>query len=331
MFEGGVFIKKLFQLVIAIFVLSFVVFYMSRLAPGEPLKSYYGEAVERMSDEKQYEAKEKLGLNQPIYKQYGIWAKNAFKGDFGISYKYKTDVMSVIKGVFMNTIILGLTSYILTFIFCTLLGIFCAINEGEFIDKLVCTLGNILNSIPVFWIALVLILIFSVNLKILPSSGAYAIGMEGNLISRIKHLILPIVIMILGHLWYYAYMIRNKLLEEIREDYVLLARIKGVKNKKIVYTHCLKNILPSLITIMAISVPHILGGTYIVEKIFSYPGLGTLTFESAKYHDYNMLMVLCLITGVVIIISNLIAEFINNKIDPRTKQYRGEYFELSKE
>lgn len=302
---------------------------MSRLAPGDPLKSYYGEAVERMSDEKQMEARKNLGLNEPIYKQYGIWFENALKGDFGISYKYKSAVLEVIGDVFVNTIILGLISYILTFILCTLLGIFCALHEGRLIDRIVCTLGNILNSIPVFWIALVLILIFSVNLNILPSSGAYGIGMEDNILNRIKHLILPLVIMVLGHLWYYAYMIRNKLLEEIREDYVLLAKIKGVKNTRIVYKHCLKNIMPALVTIMAVSVPHILGGTYVVEKIFSYPGLGTLTFESAKYHDYNMLMVLCLVTGVIIIISNLVAEIINNKIDPRTKQSRGEYFELS--
>lgn len=301
---------------------------MSRLAPGEPLKSYYGEVVEKMSLEQQELAKEKLGLNEPIYKQYGIWVKNALSGDFGISYKYKDDVIEVISDVFINTIILGLIAYILTFILCTLLGIFCALNEGNIFDRIVCTLGNIINSIPTFWVALVLILIFSINLGILPSSGAYEIGMEQSIASRIKHLILPLIVMILGHLWYYAYMIRNKLLEEIREDYVLLAKIKGCSNRVIVYKHCLRNIMPALITIMAISVPHILGGTFVVEKIFSYPGLGTLTFESAKYHDYNMLMVLCLITGTTIIISNLIAEIINNKIDPRTKQVRGEYFEV---
>lgn len=301
---------------------------MSRLAPGEPLKSYYGEVVEKMSLEQQELAKEKLGLNEPIYKQYGIWVKNALSGDFGISYKYKDDVIEVISDVFINTIILGLIAYILTFILCTLLGIFCALNEGNIFDRIVCTLGNIINSIPTFWVALVLILIFSINLGILPSSGAYEIGMEQSIASRIKHLILPLIVMILGHLWYYAYMIRNKLLEEIREDYVLLAKIKGCSKRVIVYKHCLRNIMPALITIMAISVPHILGGTFVVEKIFSYPGLGTLTFESAKYHDYNMLMVLCLITGTTIIISNLIAEIINNKIDPRTKQVRGEYFEV---
>lgn len=204
-------VKKIFQIILAIFILSFVIFYMARLAPGDPLKSYYGEAIERMSEEQKEISKENLGLNEPIYKQYGIWIKNALNGDFGISYKYKNDVVNVISEVFFNTLILGVLSYILTFIFCTLLGIFCALHEGKLIDKIVCTLGNILNSIPVFWIALVLILIFSVNLNILPSSGAYSIGMENSILSRIEHLILPLVIMILGHLWYYAYMIRNKL------------------------------------------------------------------------------------------------------------------------
>ena len=301
---------------------------MSRLAPGNPLKSYYGEVVEKMSLEQQELAIENLGLNEPIYKQYGIWLSNAFHGDFGISYKYKDDVADVISDVLLNTIILGVTAYIITFVLSTLVGIFCALNEGNIFDRIVCVLGNIINSIPTFWVALVLILIFSINLGILPSSGAYKIGMEESIVSRIEHLILPLTVMVLGHVWYYAYMIRNKLLEEIREDYVLLAKIKGCTSRAIVYKHCLRNIIPTLLTIMAISVPHIIGGTFIVEKVFSYPGLGTLTFESAKYHDYNMLMILCLITGTVVIISNMIAEIISNKIDPRTKNIRGEYFDV---
>ena len=174
---------------------------------------------------------------------------------------------------------------------------------------------------------IILILIFGVNLSILPTSGAYSVGMEENILDRICHLILPLIVLILGHLWYYAYMVRNKILEEMREDYVLLAKVKGLKNNQIIYKHCLRNIAPSFITIMAVSVPHILAGTYVVEKVFSYPGIGTLIFESAKYHDYNMLMVLTLITGVLVLISNMIAQIINTKIDPRMKYERGEIFE----
>lgn len=275
-----------------------------------------------MSIKERENAMEKLDLNESIGTQYIKWAKNAIKGDFGISYKYKQDVKLVISEVYINTLILGGLAYILTFALALILGIFCALHEDKFIDKVICTIGNITNCIPSFWVALILILIFSVNLSLLPTSGAYSIGEEGNLLNRVDHLILPVTVLILSHLWYYTYMVRNKLLEEIREDYVLLCKTKGLKSKIIVYKHCVRNIMPSFISIMAISVPHILGGTYVVEQVFSYPGLGSLSFESAKYHDYNMLLILCLITGVMVIVANLVAEIINTKIDPRMKHHR---------
>ena len=322
-----VILRKIFQCIIAIFILSVVVFYMSRLAPGDPLQSYYGNAVERMSIEQKENAMEKLGLNSPIYVQYNRWLKSSIKGDFGISYKYKRDVKKVISEVYKNTIILGGIAYILTFILALLIGIYCALHEDEIIDKIIITIGNITSCIPSFWISLMLILVFGVNLAILPTSGAYSIGAKDNLVDRIIHLILPLVVLVLSHLWYYAYMVRNKILEEMREDYVLLAKVKGLKKREIVYKHCLRNIAPSFITIMAVSVPHILGGTYVVEKVFSYPGIGTLVFESAKYHDYNMLMILTIITGILVLISNMIAQVINTKIDPRMKYGRGEMVE----
>ena len=322
-------LRKIFQCIIAIFILSLVVFYISRLSPGDPLKAYHGNAVERMSMEEKEKARDRLGLNEPIYIQYGKWLKNVAKGDFGISYKYKRDVTSVIKDVYKNTIILGGLAYILTFVGALIIGIFCAIHEDKLIDKIIMTIGNITSSIPSFWIALILILIFGVNLGILPTSGAYSIGNESDIADRMIHLILPLVVLVIGHLWYYGYMVRNKILEEMREDYVLLAKVKGLTKRQVVYRHCLRNIMPSFITIMAISVPHILAGTYVIEQVFSYPGIGTLIFESAKYHDYNMLMVLSLITGIIVLISNMIAQIINIKIDPRMNYQGGETFEHS--
>ena len=303
------------------FLLSFIVFYMSRLAPGDPLSSYYGDRVERMSSEEKENAMKKLGLDKPIIVQYGKWIKNALNGKFGMSFKYKQDVNVVIRKVYKNTIILGGLAYILTFILALILGIVCAINEGKLIDKIICFIGSITNCIPAFWVSLILILIFSINLNLLPTSGAYSIGKGNDILDRIKHLVLPLTVLILGHLWYYAYMIRNKISEEIKEDYVLLCKTKGVKNRVIICKHCLRNIMPVFISIMSISVPHILGGTYVVEQVFSYPGLGALSFESAKYHDYNMLLILSLITGFIVLIATLIGEIINNKIDPRMKHY----------
>ena len=323
----NIILKKFGQCIIAIFILSVAVFYMSRLSPGEPLESYYGNAVERMNAEQKENAMEKLGLNSPIYIQYGKWIKDASKGDFGISYKYKRDVNAVIGDVYVNTVILGGLAYIFTFILALFLGVYCALHEDKIIDKIITAIGNITSCIPSFWVSLILILIFGVNLAILPTSGAYSIGMSDNIGDRIIHLILPLIVLILGHLWYYAYMVRNKILEEMREDYVLLAKVKGLNKKQIIYKHCLRNIAPSFITIMAVSVPHILAGTYVVEKVFSYPGIGTLIFESAKYHDYNMLMILTIITGILVLVSNMVAQIINTKIDPRMKYERSEIFE----
>ena len=114
-------------------------------------------------------------------------------------------------------------------------------------------------------------------------------------------------------------MIRNKLLEEIRADYVLLCKAKGMNKRQIMFRHCIRNIMPTYISLMAISVPHILGGTYIVETVFSYPGIGTLSYESARYADYNMLMILCMMTGITVIFCNMIGQIINEHIDPRVK------------
>ena len=164
-----------------------------------------------------------------------------------------------------------------------------------------------------------MILIFSVNLGILPSSGAYSVGKSADFGDRLVHLILPLTVVVLSHLWYYAYLIRNRLAEEIRSDYVLLAKSKGQSRGKILLGHCLRNVLPAYLSIMAISVPHIMGGTYIVEAVFSYPGLGTLSYESARYQDYNLLMVLCILSGAVVILCSLAAKALNATLDPRLR------------
>ncbi len=311
--------KKLLIFVVSIFLLSVIVFYIARLAPGDPLVSYYGDRAEKMTAGERAWAEEKLGLHESITVQYGKWLGRAVRGDFGISYKYKMDVLEVIEGRIGNTLLLGGVGFVLIFVLALLLGIWCAWNEERLIDRAICKVGTVTSCIPEFWLSLVLILIFAVKLKALPSSGAYTIGKENDLGDRILHLILPMTVVVLGHLWYYAYLIRNKLLEEVRTDYVLLAKSKGVTGKSVMLRHCVRNIIPTYLSIMAISVPHILGGTYIIETVFSYPGIGTLSYESARYQDYNLLMVICLLSGALVILCNMIAQTINERIDPRMK------------
>ncbi len=311
--------KKVLIFLFSVVLLSILVFWLSRLTPTDPLLSYYGERVEKMSTEDQELAREKLGLDAPIHIQYARWVKNALHGKFGISFKYKQNVTVVIAQRIGNTLLLGGIGFILTFGLALLLGILCAWFEDRWPDRIVCKIGTLSSCIPEFWMSLILILVFSVILRWLPSSGAYSVGKKGDIADRVVHLILPITIVVLNHLWYYAYLIRNKLLEEIRADYVLMGKSMGLSKKQIMFGHCLRNIMPSYISIMAISVPHILGGTYIVETVFGYPGIGTLSYESARYADYNLLMILCMMTGVVVIFCNILGQIINEQIDPRIK------------
>lgn len=311
--------KKLLIFCLSVLILSLAVFSLSRLTPTDPLVSYYGEKVEKMTPAEKDAAREKLGLNDPIHVQYVRWVKNAAKGDFGISYKYKTDVATVIQERIGNTLILGGLGFVLTFVPALLLGIFCAWHEDGWQDRLVCKVGTFTSCIPEFWLSLVLILVFSVTLRWLPSSGAFSLGHKEDVADRIAHLILPLTVVVVGHLWYYAYMIRNMLLDETRAEYVLLCKSKGLSKGKILFGHCLRNIFPSYISLMAISVPHILGGTYIVETVFGYPGIGKLSFESARYADYNLLMVLCMMTGILVIFCSILGQSISQRIDPRIK------------
>ncbi len=276
--------KKALAFLLSVLVLSLAVFYVSRLAPGDPLVSYYGDRAEKLTPQERAQAEEKLGLDEPIFTQYVRWAQNALRGDFGISYKYKMPAGEVIASRAGNTLLLGGVGFVL-----------------------------------IFTLSLLLILIFTIELRVLPSSGAYSIGQQNNIADRAAHLILPLAVVVLGHLWYYAYMIRNRLLDEMRADYVLLAKAKGLTRRAVMLRHCLRNTMPTYLSIMAISVPHVLGGTYIVETVFSYPGLGTLAYESARYKDYNLLMLLSLLSGALVILCSIIAQTINEQIDPRIR------------
>ena len=297
--------------------LSVFVFTLSRLAPGDPLQSFYGDRVEHMSMVEQQAARERLGLDAPLPVQYGKWLSNALQGDFGISFKYRQPAIDILGALLGNTLLLGITAYFLVFLLAILLAVFCALHEDSWADQSICKLGTIVYYLPTFWLGLLLILVFSVNLHWLPSGGAYDVGHAGDMFNRLQHMVLPLTVMVTSHLWYYAYMIRNKLLDEVRQDYVLLAKIKGLTRRQIVWRHCLRNVAPSIISIMAISVTHVLGGTYVVEAVFSYPGIGALSIESAKYHDYNVLMLVVLVTGAFVILSSLLAQTVNEYIDPR--------------
>ena len=312
-------LRKAALLVLMLLALSLAVFYISRLTPGDPLQSYYGDAVQSMSSAELDAARRRLGLDGPIWEQYRRWAGNVLDGDFGMSLKYKRPVVDVVLPLLGNTLLLGGLAYALVFVLAIALALLCARFEHSALDRLICRVGTTAYYVPAFWLGVLLVLVFSVNLEWLPSSGAYSYGKAGDIADRARHLVLPLAVMVASHLWYYAYMIRNKLLDEVRRDYVLLARSKGLGRTRVLWSHCLRNVMPTVVGIMAISIPHVLSGTYVAEAVFNYPGIGLLAISSAKYHDYNLLMLMVLFTGAMVIISSLLAQSINEAIDPRIK------------
>lgn len=316
-------LKKTGQLIISLIVLSIIVFFVSRVAPGDPLSAYYGESVERMTDAQLASAEERLGLDKPLAVQYAVWAGNALRGDFGISYQYKQPVMNVISDVYGNTLTLTAVSFVIIFAAGMMLAVFCARHEGSLADRTICRLGIAANSIPEFFMALILILVFAVKLGWLPQSGVTSVG-GGGIADRAVHLILPVAAIVISHIWYCAYMMRNRLTDEMSKEYVLMCKVKGLTERQTVYRHCVRNIMPSAISIMAVFLPHLMGGAYVVEMVFSYPGMGKLGLESAQYHDYNMLMTVCLITGAAVILINMAAQVINEKLAPDMKEKRGQ-------
>lgn len=317
-------IKIILELFLTLFVLSIMVFSMARLAPGDPLVSYFGGGVERMSTLEKEEARERLGLNKSLPVQYRVWVENAFQGDLGISYKYKVPVTKVIHDMIPGSMRLGGTSFLLIFILALPLGAVCALKEGSALDRILTRSGVITGSIPVFWISLVLILIFSVFLGVLPASGEANSG-DSSFSGHLPYLILPILAHLISHLWYFGYLARNLYLSEMEKEYMLMHRMRGMKKREILLRHGTRNIFPAYLTLMTNSLPHLLGGTYVIEEVFGFPGLGKLAFESAKYHDYNLLMVIALFTGALVIMMNMLGEAVSVMISPALAREGGNH------
>ena len=309
-------VRTLGRALLSLLILSGVVFCAARLAPGDPLAAYYGQRAERLTAEERVQAEERLGLREPLPVQYLLWLKDALRGEFGLSYKYKLPAVEVARSRLGGTLLLGGLGFLVIFLLAPLLGALCAWRENGPLDRLLRGLGNLSSCVPEFWLSLLLILLFSVTLRWLPGGGAWTPG-DGGLWDRVRHLILPLTAVVSGQLWYYACLVRSRLLEEIRSDSVLLARATGLSRGQVLVRRCLRGVLPSYLTMMAVAAPHILGGTYVVEAVFAYPGLGALVYESARDQDYNLLMVLCLFSAVAVMLCGLAAQALSAHLDPR--------------
>ena len=304
---------RLLQMLIVLIGISILTFLLTYLSPGDPVRNMYlAQGV--MPDEEQVAIqREEMGLNDPFLVQYGRWLTNCLKGDFGKSYSMNKPVVTLLLARLWPTLKLALMSMILMLVISVPLGVLSAVYKDKPIDYIVRAVTFFGVSVPNFWVGLMLILIFCVQLKLLPvvSSGG-----------SFKDLILPAVTLAIAMSAKYTRLVRTAVLEELSSDYVVGARARGVKEGKILWGNVFPNSLLPLITMLGISVGSLLGGTSVVEVIFSYPGLGNLAVSAITSYDYYLIQGYVLWVSIIYMVINLIVDISYNYVDPRMRLRR---------
>lgn len=313
----GFFLRRLLASIPVLFVVSLCAFFLIHLAHGDPAVAMYGSHLEKMRPEDQIRIRTNLRLDEPLPLQYGKWLSGVLRGELGRSYMDGRDVSDILLSRLPNTIILNLAAMSLMLFLAVLIGMIAAIKQYSWFDYFSTFFAFLFFSIPSFWLALLAILFFSVYLGWLPSSGLSTIGQEFNVGDRLLHLILPTIVLAVSHIGAYIRFIRSSLLEVLSQDYILTAHAKGLWPRYIYYIHAFRNALIPLITYVGMSFSSLIGGGYLVEMVFAYPGIGQLTIYSAATRDYPLLMGTILLTGVFVVVGNLLADVCCAWADPR--------------
>ena len=296
------------------------VYVIISLAPGDPVDALINpEAVAALGPEFREQQREALGLNQPILVRYGIWLKELARGNLGYSFMDRQSIATKIEERMVPTLALMVTALIIAIVIAVPLGVLSAIKQYSLIDYTATVLGFAAISVPSFFLGLAAIYVFALKIPILPAAGMVTVGQEPTLADSLWHLILPAVVLGLAEAAPLIRYTRSSMLEVIRQDYVRTARAKGLRERAVVYEHALRNALIPLVTVIALNLPRLLGGTVIVEAIFAWPGMGTLAITAVRGRDYPVIMAINLIAAVMILLSNLLADLIYAVIDPRIK------------
>ena len=273
-------IKRLLQIVIVLIGISFITFALTFMSPGDPVRNMYTATGVMPTEEMVQETREELGLNDPFLVQYTRWLKNCLKGDFGKSYSLNKPVTELLVARLWPTLKLTLMSMLLMLVISVPLGMLSAIYKDKWIDYLVRGITFLGCAMPNFWVGLLLMLVFCVYVNVFP-----VISSAGDF----KSLFLPALTLAIAMSSKYTRQVRTAVLDELNQDYVIGAQARGVKRSKIIWGNVFPNSLLPLITMFGLSIGSLLGGTSVVEVIFSYPGLGNLAVSAITSSDYNLI------------------------------------------
>ena len=308
-------INRFGQSLILLLIVTIITFFLINLAPGGPASTMRMEAT----PEERQAMVEKLGLDQPVHIRYIDWLKNALQGDFGTSFTSSEPVIERIMDRLPYTIELTIFTIVISIILGILLGVISAVKRGKVQDHVINFFSVIGLSVPAFWLGLMLILLLSITLGWLPSSGVGPRGADFDLWGWISHLIMPVLILTTTVLPNIVRFTRSSMLEVTSQNYIRTARAKGAKESIVLYVHALRNALIPVVTIIGMLIPRLLSGAVITEAIFGWTGIGTLIIEAARGRDYPLVMGVTVMITIVVIVCNLIVDILYSRIDPRVK------------
>lgn len=305
--------KRLLQIVLVALGISFLTFLITYLAPGDPVRIMFAATGTMPSEELVQETREAMGLNRPILVQYFSWLCGCLKGDFGTSYAYHRPVAALLTDRLWPTLKLSLSSMLLMLVVAVPVGMAQATHKNSFVDYALRGITFFGVSMPNFWVGLLLMLVFCVRLQLLPVAS-----FGGDF----KSLILPSVTLAFAMSAKYTRQVRTAILEELNQDYVTGARARGVKEWQILWQNVFPNSLLPLITMLGLSLGSLLGGTAVVEVIFSYPGMGSLAVAAITAYDYPLIQGYVLWISLIYMLVNLAVDISYNYVDPRMREKR---------
>lgn len=313
---GKFLLKRIVQTIPVVILVSIFSFLIIHLAPGDPMNMY---VKPEMTEQEIDELRQELGLDGSVVQQYLGWVKNVLQGNMGNSLINHQPVARQIAEKLPATIGLMGISLILSLIISIPLGLLSGLKKNKLTDHIISLFSYIGISIPAFWFALMMIVVFSLKLRLLPSNGMRTVGVD-TLWDLIKHVIMPSLVLSLGNTAVFTRYIRSNTITQLEEDYVLTAKAKGARRYRILICHVLKNCLLPVITIAGMNLASLVTGSFIIESIFGWPGMGTLGMSAINSRDYPMIMGFTMLSCIILILGNFVADLLYGIADPRVKQ-----------
>ena len=314
---GRFVLRRLLQALPLLVAISAVSFTILKLTPGGPLAAYEGNP--QFTDEDRARLEHAFGLDQPIPLQYISWLEQFVRGDWGYSFASHQPVLTLIGERLPNTVYLMGTVFVTVILLAIPIGVIAAVKQYSWFDHLVTGSTFAFLSTPTFWLGLLLIIVFGLQLRLLPIGGIDTPGQPFNIFDRLRHLILPVATIALVQLGSHVRYLRASMLETITQDYMRTARSKGLAERVVVFRHALKNAAIPLVTVVALDVPELFAGALVTEQIFGWPGMGRLFWDAATRFDYPVLMGILTVSSGLIVLANLVADVVYGFLDPRIR------------